>query len=229
MPKGRVSGSERWRSSERIATAVLEELGFRVLESHKRLEVYNTEVGEVDFIAEDGEGTKYAVEVKAGRLDVTGVRQAYVNAVLLGMKPMVVCKGFTDSAAEALAKELGVRVIKLSDIFLVEQEELEVLLREVVEQTLEDFFILLLSPVRELTSEQERVLEAIASTRSISDAASRLGLDVGELAKKIDALRSQGVIPRWASRYSSVKRVSELIMARRSLSTITKPGAEGSA
>jgi len=111
---------------------LLEELGFKVLETRHRVIVNGVEIGEVDVVAEDGEGTRWAVEVKAGKLDVNGIRQAYVNAVVLGLKPMVVCKGFADDAARQLAELLGVRVIQLSDVFLVEDEELELVVKEAV-------------------------------------------------------------------------------------------------
>jgi predicted RecB family endonuclease len=206
------SGEGRWRSSERIAARILEEAGFRVLEEHDRVMINGVEVGEIDLVAEK-EGQRYAVEVKAGRLDVGGVRQAYVNAGLIGAKPLVICKGFSDSAAEALAQELGVEVLRLSDLFVIDQEELEVLMREVIEDVVEDLISYLTSEVKP-TEEDVSVLRAIVETSDILEAAGKLGKDVGDLARTIEGLRSKGVLPKWARKYSSVKRTAEIALAR---------------
>jgi predicted RecB family endonuclease len=206
------SGEGRWRSSERIAARILEEAGFRVLEEHYRVMINGAEVGEIDLVAEK-EGQRYAVEVKAGRLDVGGARQVYVNARLIGAKPLVICKGFSDSAAEALAQELGVEVLRLSDLFVIDQEELEALMREVIEDVVEDLVSYLTSEVRP-TEEDIRILRAIVETSDILEAAGKLGMDVGDLARTMEGLRSKGVLPRWAKKYSSVKRAAEIALAR---------------
>ncbi|MEM4627646.1 MAG: hypothetical protein QXX37_05125, partial [Ignisphaera sp.] len=132
--------SRRWLSSERVAVSVLEELGYNVLEMRKKVVVNETVVGEVDAVVDDGTGQLFAVEIKAGKIDISGIRQAYVNSVILGMKPLVICKGFADDAAKELAEKLGVKIIQLSDIFLVESEELEIILREVVEDAIANYF-----------------------------------------------------------------------------------------
>ncbi|MGC8970013.1 MAG: YraN family protein [Conexivisphaera sp.] len=219
------SGEERWRSSERIAARVLEESGFRILEEHRRIVVGGVEVGEVDILAER-EGVVHAVEVKAGRLDVGGVRQAYVNALMLGAKPLVVCKGFSDSAAEVLARELGVQVLRMSDLFLVDQEELEALIREVVEDVAEDLVSFLAAEAAP-AAEDLRALEAIARTSDIVEAAGELGVDVGELAKAIESMRSRGILPRWARKYSSVRRAASMALARRRLEGVLRALSEG--
>ncbi|MEM2512068.1 MAG: endonuclease NucS, partial [Ignisphaera sp.] len=131
-----ISARRRWISSEKIAQEVLENLGFKILETRKKIILNNIEVGEIDAIALDENGDAYAVEVKAGKADITGIRQAYINALLLNVKPIIVCKGFADDAARELAEKLGVRVIQLSDLFLVESEELNIIVREVIEETL---------------------------------------------------------------------------------------------
>jgi predicted RecB family endonuclease len=112
-----ISARRRWLSSERIAQEVLETIGFKILETRKKIILNDIEIGEVDAIAVDDKGTLYAVEVKAGKADITGVRQAYINALLLNAKPVIVCKGFADDAAKELAEKLGVQVIQLSDVF----------------------------------------------------------------------------------------------------------------
>jgi len=134
-----LSARRRWVASEKIALGVLEELGYSIVETGKKIILNGVEVGEVDVVAVDSSNNKYAVEVKAGRIDVSGVRQAFVNAMILGAKPLVVCKGFADEAARELAEKLGVRVIQLSDVFLVESEEIYTIVREVIEETLTDY------------------------------------------------------------------------------------------
>ncbi len=213
MPRN-ISGPERWRSSERIAARFLEESGYRMLEVHKKIVLNDLEVGEVDFTVEKDD-VVYAVEVKAGRLDVNGVRQAYVNAELIGARPLIVCKGFADPSAGTLAGKLDVEVLVLSDVFLVDQEELEVLIKGTVEHVLEEYLTFLLSSPLELTGEEERLLKAITSTYRIMDAAEELGIDVTELAKRIDRLKDRGILPRWARHYTSAKGAAGLMLVKK--------------
>ena len=209
------SGERRWRSSERIAARILEEAGFKVLREHERVLIDGVEAGEIDILAER-EGQLYAVEVKAGGLDVGGVRQAYVNAKLVDARPLVVCKGFSDSAAEVLARKLGVEVLKMSDLFLVDQEELEAIVREVVEDVAEDIISYMAADV-EVTEGDAEILRAIAGTNDMLEAAEKLGMDVGELARAIEGLRTKGVLPRWARKYSSVRRAAAIALAKKRL------------
>jgi len=212
-----ISAKRRWLSSERIAQDVLEVLGLRVVETRKKVILNNTQVGEVDAIAVDENGTVYAVEIKAGKVDVTGIRQAYVNAILLNAKPAVVCKGFADDATKELADKLGVRVIQLSDVFLVESEELNIIVRDVIEETLTDYLEIFYGFNPNIKSSHIEILSAISSSSSVEEAAEKLGIDVPLLLKKIDELRRDGVIPKWAKKYSSVKRVSQLIIQRQNV------------
>ena len=209
-----LSSSQRWHSSERIAQKLLEDMGLKVVETNKKVIINNVEVGEVDIIARDDEGNVYAVEVKAGKLDVTGVRQAYVNAMLLGMRPMVICKGFADDAAYELASHLGIKVIQLSDIFLVESEELEIVIREAVEDAVSSIFELILEPLPTIRDNEKKLIEVLASAHSLQDAASKLDIPLEVLLKNIDTLRSQGVIPKWARKWSSIKRCAQILATK---------------
>lgn len=85
-------------------------MGYRVVETRKKVMLNGVEVGEIDAVVVDEANTLWGVEIKAGRIDVTGIRQAYVNALVAGVKPMVVCKGFADD----LLKSLGIE--RLEDI-----------------------------------------------------------------------------------------------------------------
>jgi predicted RecB family endonuclease len=212
-----LSSKRRGFASERIAIGVLEDMGFRIVETGKKIVINNTEIGEIDAIVEDQSGEKYAVEVKAGRLDIGGVRQAYVNALVIGAKPMVVCKGFADDAARELAERLSVRVVQLSDVFLVESEELYSIVREVVEEVLTEYFDLFYGYSAQLRPEHYELLSAIYSSTSMEEAAEKLNLDVSTLVKRIDELKRQGVIPKWASKYSSVKRVAQILLQKQSV------------
>jgi predicted RecB family endonuclease len=212
-----LSARRRWVASEKIALGVLEELGYSIVETGKKIILNGVEVGEVDVVAVDSSNDKYAVEVKAGRIDVSGVRQAFVNAMILGAKPLVVCKGFADEAARELAEKLGVRVIQLSDVFLVESEEIYTIVREVIEETLTDYLEVFYGFNPQLKQEQVDVLYAIYSSQTIDEAAGKLGLDPAGLARKIDELRKQGVIPKWAIKYPSVKRIATIIINRQSV------------
>ena len=206
-----ISSKARWRSSERIAQKLLEDIGLKITETHKKIIIDGVEVGEIDFVAEDPRtGDIYGVEVKAGKIDITGLRQIYVNCLLAGLKPMVICKGFADDSAMILAEKLGVKVIKLSDWFLVESEELEIIMREVMEDLMEQYFTYLLSPTSKLKPEQEVLVNALIDTSSVSEAAEKLGMRTDELAKKINELKSSGIIPPWARKYRTIRRLLEL-------------------
>ena len=76
------------KTVEELATALLEGEGFRILERRKVIRVGESQVAEVDILAEK-DGEVYAVEVKSGRISVTDVRQAFTNARLLGYKPLI--------------------------------------------------------------------------------------------------------------------------------------------
>jgi predicted RecB family endonuclease len=214
-----ISARRRWLSSERIAQEVLETIGFKILETRKKIILNDIEIGEVDAIAVDDKGTLYAVEVKAGKADITGVRQAYINALLLNAKPVIVCKGFADDAAKELAEKLGVQVIQLSDVFLVESEELNIVVRDVIEETLTEYLELFYSFNPYIKPDYIEILQTIYATSTADEAAEKLGIDVATLMKKIDDLRKIGVIPKWAKKYSTIKRIAQLVIQKQSLAS----------
>jgi len=209
-----LSPPRKWLSSERIALRVLEELGFKIIETRKKILINGVEVGEIDTIVEDENGVRWGVEIKAGRIDVTGIRQAYVNSIIAEVKPMVVCKGFADDAAKELAEKLGVKVVELSDVFLVDSEELEVVIREVMESTLADYLEAFFATPLNIKQEWLEVLNAIASSHSIEEACEKLGVDVNTLTKKLSELRSAGILPQWARKYTSIRRVAQVMLQR---------------
>ncbi len=208
-----VSAKRRWRSSERIALSVLEELGYRVIETRKKVRIDGVEVAEVDAVVEDESGERYAVEVKAGRIDVSGLRQAYVNAIITGLKPLVIAKGFADDAAEALARELGVKVIELSDYFLVEAEELELLIREAFNDLLTNTVNVLVSTVHPTPDDLE-FLKTMVREQTIVDTANALGVRVNDVVKRIKQLQNRGVLPRNVKSYRTLRYYASLIVLR---------------
>ncbi len=214
-------GARRWRASERIAEEVLRSLGFEILDKHRKVVVDGVEVGEVDMLARGPGGELYAVEVKAGRVDVTGLRQAYVNAMLLGAKPMVVARGFADEAAEKLAERLGVRVVNLSDVFLVDADELEEVVYEAVSRALSEL-LSALSRVEELEPRYTRLLEAVAGSEGLDEAAEKLGVSVEEAARLLAEARRRGVIPRSARGYAALRAYARLALSLLRLSVLTR-------
>jgi predicted RecB family endonuclease len=109
-----VQGKAAMRSSESIAANLLQQMGYKVVEMHKKVTINNIEISDVDIVTEKN-GIKYAVEVKAGPADVSSIRQIYVNSKLLNMVPMIISRGLADEKAEELAKELNVIFISVSD------------------------------------------------------------------------------------------------------------------
>ncbi len=197
-----------WRSSEAIAAKILEDLGYSVVDKHVQVEVDGVQVSDVDLVAEK-DGVRYAVEVKAGMADVNAVRQAYVNARLTGMKPLIIARGADDRALK-VSKRLGVEIITLPDLVIAGADDV----REIVEEAIWSAIVRIASIPRhcgELDSTDLKVLEAIASTDTITEAADKLGASVGDVAKVLDKLRRLGFMPK-PQKYSMVKALASLTL-----------------
>ncbi|ABM79917.1 Endonuclease of RecB family [Hyperthermus butylicus DSM 5456] len=207
-----MSGMKRWHASERIAFRLLEEQGYEILEVHKRVRIEGVEVAEVDAVARGPDGELYAVEVKAGRLDVHGVRQAYSNAILLNAKPLVICKGFADEAAEKLAEKLGVKVIALEDVFLVDSEELEDLVYHAVYDAVAEVVRLLFSEEVRVKPELLPYLRAIALKPTIQEAASYLSKPLSDVVRVVEFLRRLSPLARRGYRY--VRLTASILLLR---------------
>jgi Predicted endonuclease (RecB family) len=67
---------------------------------------------------------RYSVRLRPGKIDVSGVRQAYTNAKLINARPLVLARGFSNDSSRALAEELGVRVIELEEAVVLKPDEL---------------------------------------------------------------------------------------------------------
>jgi len=125
----------RGSASERLAEELLKALGFKVAGRRVPVELEGREVAEVDLLLEPPEG-KVAVEVKAGKVDVSAVRQAYANAKALGAEPMVVGSGWANEEARLLAEKLGVRYLMFQDLLVADREELYATVRTAVTDAL---------------------------------------------------------------------------------------------
>lgn len=208
-----LSPKRRWRSSERIALSLLEELGFTIVDTHVKIKIEGIEIAEIDAVVEDENGEKYAVEIKAGRIDVSGVRQAYVNAQITGYKPLIMAKGFADEAAQVLAEKLGVKTIQLSDYFLVEAEELEEIVNAAINNFLEELVGILVD-AKPPGPEDYEFLKKIALAKTIKDLAEEINLPIHEVVKKIRRLQNRGILPKSARNYTRIRVLAQMVMLR---------------
>ncbi len=193
----------RGRASEDIAAAFLEDMGYRIIGKRQPVVVEGEQVSDIDLVVEK-DGVKYAVEVKAGYVDVGGVRQAYVNALLTGMKPLIVARGFSGRDAEVLAGKLGVEVVLLSDVFLTDAAELAAVVEAAVAEALTKALSSILSG-KEPSPEDIKYLEAIANSDSIASAAEVLGIGIEDVGKAIARLKKSGVIYPLGRGYEGIR------------------------
>ena len=202
-----ISPKTKWRTSERIALQVLETMGYEVIDTHYKIVITGIEIAEIDVIVVDKKtNEKYAVEVKAGRIDVNGLRQALVNAMLVNAKPLVACRGYADEAARILAEKLDIKVIELTDQLLVDVDELENIVKTAVEEVIEKYIDILFETTIKLKPQHYEVIEALATSKNIVEAAERLGYNVKELIKKISELKENNIIPRNLKTYRDIRR-----------------------
>ncbi len=198
---------------EDYVAELLSKLGFSIIGKRVRVMLDGTEVGEVDIVAEDKAGNRYAIEVKAGKVDVSGVRQAYVNAKLLNAIPVIVARGFSNTSAELLAKELGVNTIILEDNIVLRQEELltavELALLRVIDSILSSIEV-----ARELLS-NEKLAIAVMACDDWNCVCNKLSLSPEECGRLVQSLRE-----KFGSRNMSVLKLRVLVKLLRLLSNL---------
>lgn len=200
-------------SSERIAKRLLESRGFKILKTNYEVKEGEEKVAEVDIVAEDSQGKKYAVEVKAGKGDINSIRQTYANAKLCGFKPMLICKGYAEDAARKAASKLNVDVVELSEYYLLlEPEELESIIKKCVEEVFETHGFLPYSA--EVDDKYRLILRAISTSKDFDEAADKLNVTRKELGKKIEELTRHGVLPSRSLSFRDLKRCCSSILAR---------------
>lgn len=159
-----------------------------------RFKVYRNgvEVGEVDIVATDEKGDIYAIEVKAGRVDISGIRQAYINARLIGAKPLVIARGYADEAARELAKELGVEVILLPDYIFLSIDDLYT----VFTNSLSRFLMILLEISTKLDSKEIETIIGCPDTQC--------------LCEKIDCKNLFDKLPKEAKNYETLRTLATI-------------------
>ncbi len=171
---------------EILAEDILASLGYKIISRNQRIKIKGVDVAEVDIIAEKN-GEKYAVEVKAGTVSVTDIRQAHTNAVVLGYKPLIVCRGYSDESARVLAEHLNIEIIKLQDfIALSTPEEVYNLFFD----ALVDVLLETLKPAYQLSRKEVDVefLKTIVEAKNLNEAAGKLGISVKKLVNKLKEL-----------------------------------------
>ena len=169
---------------EVLAEDVLTSLGYNILDRNYRIKIEGIDVAEVDLIAEKN-GEKYAVEVKAGTISVTDIRQAYTNALILGHKPLIVCRGYSDESARILAEHLNVSIVKLQDFIVLSTPEE---IYNVFFKTLVDVLLETLNPAYQISRKAKvdtEFLETIVESKNLSDAANKLGITAKKLTAKL--------------------------------------------
>ncbi|MDI6859337.1 MAG: hypothetical protein QMC85_02455 [Methanocellales archaeon] len=187
----------RGLSAERIAVGILEKLGFVVVQTSHKVKISDAEVVEIDIVAKKS-GEMFAVEVRAGKVDVSSIRHAYANASLVGYKPMVVCKGFSDDAAKIVADELGVEVIELSEFYvLLGPEELETVVRTAIIKVMDEYGLRPIPPYEALSESDLKFLEMICKSTSLEDILRTMSEK--QWGEKIRELRERDIFPRGIS------------------------------
>ncbi len=184
--------ASKGKSSEEIAERLLRTLGYEILQTRKEISLEGTGVAEIDIVARDPKGIVYAVEVKSGKASVSDVRQVYANSKLIDLKPMIICKGFSDKSAELAIKELDVKSILLPEYYLTNLEDI----REIVDELIADIILgLERADIRKLDEEEMRALVALSETSSFAMAMDKSGMNRRELGKALASMKKKGIFP----------------------------------
>jgi len=208
--KGGKKTRKRGVSAERIARRIIEGRGFSIIATNYKINSKGENIAEIDIIAEKN-GEKYAIEVKSGRANLTTVRQAFANAQLAGLRPMIICKK-CDDATKIAAKKLGVEIIEFSEYYLLlEPEEIESIVKKCMEEIMDEYGLSNLAIVDEETI---NFLKIISQSKSFEEASDMLGISEEEMGKKIAELAKRGVIPRRSLSFSDLKKCCINIISR---------------
>ena len=196
----------RGASAERIAKYILEKIGYKILRANEIFKLRGVEIAEIDFIAESPEGDKYVVEVKAGEVDVSTIRNVYANAKILKMRQLIIGRGFSNDAAKKIAEELGVKVITLSDFFiLLDPLELEVIIRGAVRDVLQEYGF---KPIyfSHIDKDELEKLKALVTSSNIKDFLDKVKFTEKDFGKYVQKLKNKGVIPKGSMSFEKLKR-----------------------
>lgn len=204
--------SRRGISSERIAKSILKKMGFQILEKNKKVVLNGTQVFEVDLIAKDPSGDVYCVEVKAGRIGISDIRQAYANSMVLGLKPLIICKGYADKATEVLAEELKVKVFLFPDYYcLIEPEDLDYIIREAIRDVLEEYGLVSLNVLENINKRELKILKTVSEKKTFEDCAKSLDISLEKLGEHISLMREKGLL-RKTEGYEGIRRQAKKIL-----------------
>lgn len=177
--------------SEELAKTFLQQLGYNIERIRHKVIIGNNEVAEIDLIVTDPSGIKYAVEVKSGKISISDVRQAYVNAKLVNLKPMIIGKSFANEAVLELAKKLDVKVLLLPEFIIIDLDALKKLIHNLIYETL----INLLKIPKEITDKDRAIIEVIAKASDIQEVKQLLNIkDNKQLNKMFSELKSKGIL-----------------------------------
>ncbi len=202
----------RSKASERIALSILEKQGYDIIETNKKVVVNGVEVSEVDALVRDRTGQVYAVEVKAGRIDVSAIRQAVINAQLLGAKPLIVGKGYSDDAARVLAEELGVKTLLLEDLYIVDPEDLEEIVAEAVNRVIAKYLEILVSMSSlDIDPEDEKMLQSLVEKKLEEG----LGTNIEEIIRLFKRIKDKYPALRRLKKYSDIRLAALLLLLLR--------------
>jgi len=193
-------------SAERIARYILEKMGFKIIKTSERFKVDEVEIAEVDYIAESPEGEKYVVEVKAGDIDVSTIRNSYANAQILKMKPLIIGRGFSNEAAKKIAESLGVKVLQMSDFFiLLDPTELEIIVRGIMTDVLNEYGFGPIYPA-ELDENELEFLITLSKSKDIQEFLNKTKMTNKDFGRFISTLKKKGILPEKSMKFSLLQR-----------------------
>ncbi|MGQ4832393.1 MAG: restriction endonuclease [Candidatus Asgardarchaeia archaeon] len=202
----------RGASAERIARYILEKIGYKIIKENEIFKIGNVEIAEIDFIAESPNGEKFVVEVKAGDVDVSTIRNIYANAKVLKMKPLIIGRGYSNDAAKKLAEELGVKVVSLSDFFiLLDPLELEVIIRGALRDILYEYGF---KPIHfnQVDQADLKKMYALVTSENIEDFLNKTNLTEKEFGKFIQKLKKKGILPKGSMNFEKMKTYMDSIL-----------------
>jgi len=193
---------------------MLDSMGFSILAANHEVRSEGETIAEIDILAEK-DGERYAVEVKAGRANLSSVRQAYANAQLSGMRPMLICKKASDAVHESAA-QLDVSIVEFSEYhLLLEPEELESIVKTCMEEVMEQYGFL---PYNVSLDDHDReVLHGLATADDFQGAAVHLEMNDDDLGRELARLSDRGVLPQRSLSFADLKRCAGQILARQEL------------
>lgn len=177
---------------EDYVAELLSRLGFKVVGRRVKVTINGIEVGEVDMVAVDDSGNRYAVEVKSGKVDVSAVRQAYVNAKVLNAKPLIVSRGYSNDSSKALANELNVQVINLEDAVVLTVDELRTVVESVIYEAIGDLINTIFSLASKSCNENIRtMMNAVLECNDWNCVCNKLGVNESDCGSLISDVRKE--------------------------------------